>query len=60
MKEGTGKILNKVLIRAKKYNIKCNFDKFKYNEIKYLEVMFNESGISPDPEKVTVTRNPKN
>lgn len=64
-KDEVDQILKNVLERARKYNIRFNFDKLQYcvNEVKYLGVIFNKSGMSPDPEKtksIKTLSNPTN
>jgi len=63
-KEENDLIIKQVLDRAKKYNIKFNFEKFQYckEEVKYLGVIFNNNGMKADPNKVEVIcklENPK-
>lgn len=47
-------ILNKVVERARKLNVKFNPKKLQYrvNEVKYLGFVFNKCGMKPDPEHV--------
>lgn len=59
------RILQEVLDRAKKLNIKFNKNKiqFKVREVKYLGQIFSEEGIKPDPEYIQAIlklENPKN
>uniref|UniRef100_A0A2S2NI46 RNA-directed DNA polymerase n=1 Tax=Schizaphis graminum TaxID=13262 RepID=A0A2S2NI46_SCHGA len=55
-------VLKKLTERAKSMNIKFNLDKLQYKkkEIKYIGHIFNESGVSPDPEQVKAIVNLKN
>jgi len=58
-------IINKVTENARKYNIKFNVKKFQYcvSEIRFLGFIFNEFGITADPERVRVIQElnePKN
>lgn len=55
-------ILNKVIERAREYNIKFNKNKFQYKavEIKFLGLIFDSKGMSPDKERVEVIKNLKN
>lgn len=48
------KVLNLIIERAKLLNIKFNKDKLQYKkkEIKYIGHIFNEFGVSPDPDQV--------
>lgn len=61
-KEENDEILKQVFERAKKFNIKFNFTKFRYciPEVKYVGMIFNEKGMSPDPEKIQAVQNLKN
>lgn len=47
-------ILKKVLERVKQLNIKYNFDKLQYyvKQVKYFGIIFNKSGMLPDPDKI--------
>lgn len=47
-------ILNKVVERARKLNVKFNLRKLQYRvtEVKYLGFVFNKFGMKPDPEHV--------
>lgn len=53
-KEENDAILGKVFERARKFNVKFNFDKFQYckSKVKYLGVIFSKEGMSPDPDKL--------
>ena len=58
-------ILNKVIERARKLNVKFNKNKlqFRVNEVKYLGHIFNKDGMKPDPEQVKAIlslQNPSN
>lgn len=46
----------KMIEQARKINIKFNPKKLQFEkcEVKYLEMMLNKKGITPDPERVTV------
>lgn len=46
--------LKQVVKQARKLNIKFNLNKLQYekNEVKFLGMVFNEKGITPDPERV--------
>ncbi|CAI6377683.1 unnamed protein product [Macrosiphum euphorbiae] len=48
------RVLKKLVDRAKALNIKFNKDKlqFKKTEIKYVGHIFNEQGVSPDPDQI--------
>lgn len=61
-KEENDEILKQIFERAIKYNIKFNFNKFRYciPEVKYVGVIFNEKGMLPDPEKVGAVQSLKN
>ncbi|KAL4098278.1 hypothetical protein QTP88_022916 [Uroleucon formosanum] len=47
-------IIDKVTENARKYNIKFNVKKFQYcvSEVKFLGFIFNEHGVTPDPERI--------
>lgn len=51
-------ILNKVVERARKYNIRFNITKLQYKqrEVKFMGLIFNEKGMSPDSERIEVIK----
>lgn len=51
-------IVNKVIQRARDYNIKFNFDKIQYcvQEVKYLGMIFNKNGMKSNPDKIQVIK----
>ncbi|KAL7304666.1 hypothetical protein TKK_0002912 [Trichogramma kaykai] len=52
--EQSNEILKKVLEQAKKYNVRFNKDKCKFNvtEVRYMGHIINQSGLNVDPDKV--------
>lgn len=57
-KEEHDKIVNKVLQRARDYNIKFSFNKIQncILEVKYLGMIFNKNGMKSSPEKIQVIK----
>jgi len=55
-------IKNKVIDRARKYNIRFNEKKMQYcvNEVRFMSLNFNNQGMSPDVERIEVIKNLKN
>jgi len=51
-------IVNKVIQRARDYNIHFNFDKIQYcvQEVKYIEMIFNKNGMRSNPDKIQVIK----
>lgn len=51
-------IVNKVIQRARDYNIKFNFDKIQYciQEVKYPGMIFNKNGMKSNPDKIQVIK----
>ena len=47
-------VLEKVLYRAKSYNLKLNFDKVRVRkqQVPYVGCIMSAEGLKPDPEKV--------
>ena len=47
-------ILDKVIDRARKNGVRFNVKKLQYkvNSVKYIGLIFNENGVSPDPDQV--------
>lgn len=58
-KEENDKVIEQVMNRAKKFNIRFNFDKFQYckDKVKYLGMIFSEEGMLPDQTKVEAIKN---
>jgi len=56
------RIMNKVIDRARKYNIKFNISKLHYRqrEVRFPGLNFNERGMSPDSERIEVIKKLKN
>jgi len=48
--------LEKVTENARKFNVKFNIKKFQYcvSEVKFLGFIFNEFGVTPDPDRIRV------
>lgn len=61
-KEEHDKILNQVIERTRKYNIRFNSEKMHYakNEVKFLGYVFNEFGMKADNDRVKSILNLKN
>jgi len=51
-------IINKVIERARQYNIRFNVTKLQYSqrEVKFMGLKFNENGMSPDEERIKVLK----
>ena len=51
-------VLEKVLYRAKSYNLKLNFDKVRVRkqQVPYVGHIISAEGLKPDPEKVRATK----
>lgn len=63
--EEMNKTVDRVISRAKKYNIKFNSNKIQFyqNEVKYLGFLFSKEGMRPDSSRITAIQElgtPKN